>query len=92
MESVGGNNMVLVFGYSDLYEKLGIGQEEFKKNPKISRKVFSSLGSYSDLWIGGNGNPTYRFSPNPVYSNWKSLVIHTDGYGNIASHGIILWE
>lgn len=92
MESAGGNNMVLVFGYSDLYEKLGIGQEEFKKNPKISRKVFSSLGSYSDAWISGNGNPIYRFSPNPVYSNWKDLVIHTDGYGNIVSHGIILWE
>lgn len=90
MESAGGNNMILVFGYSDLYEKLGIGQEEFKKNPKLSRKVFSSLGSYSDAWIGGNGSTVYKFSPNPVYSNWKDLVVHTDGYGNIVSHGIVL--
>lgn len=92
IESYGGNNMILVFGYSDLYARLGIGEEEFKKSPKISSKVFSSLGSYSDAWISGNGNPIYRFSPNPVYNNWKDLVIHTDWYGNIVSHGIILWN
>lgn len=92
MESAGGNNMVLVFGYSDLYEKMGVGQEEFRKNPEISRKVLSSLGSYSNTWVSGNGSIAYRFSPNPLYSNWKDLVIHTDEHGNIESHGIVLFK
>lgn len=85
IESSGDNNMILVFGYSDLYARLGIGEEEFNKNPRISRRVFSDLGFYPDVWIGGNGKPVYRFPPNPVYNNWKDLVAHTDGQGNIES-------
>lgn len=89
MESSGGNNMILVFGYSDLYARLGIEYEEFQKNPKIAREVFSKLGAYSDSWASG-GKCVYRFSPNPIYSNWFDLLVVTDGYGNIESHGISL--
>ncbi|SCL97317.1 M56 family metallopeptidase [Sporanaerobacter sp. PP17-6a] len=98
-QSWGGNNVIIVDGYSDIYSKIGIKEEEYKEekykeekykeNPAMVGKLLSKLGNYSDSWKN-HKSTIYRFSPNPVYPDWKDLMIMTDEFGNLESHGIIL--
>ena len=88
-QSWGGNNVIIVKGYSDIYSKIGIKEEEYKENPAMVGKLFSKLGNYSDSWKS-HKSTIYRFSPNPVYPDWKDLMITTDEFGNLESHGITL--
>lgn len=88
-QSLGNNNVLIVFGYSEFYSSIGISEQDYNKKQEISSKVFSKLGSYSNCWES-NGSTIYRFSPNPVYSDWSDFMITTDKYGNLESHGIIL--
>ena len=88
-QSWGGNNVIIVKGYSDIYSKIGIKEEEYKENPAMVGKLFSKLGDYSDSWKS-HKSTIYRFSPNPVYPDWKDFMIATDEFGNLESHGIIL--
>lgn len=88
-QSWGGNNVIIVKGYSDIYSKIGIKEEEYKENPAMVGKLLSKLGNYSDSWKN-HKSTIYRFSPNPVYPDWKDFMIATDEFGNLESHGIIL--
>lgn len=88
-QSFGNNNVLIVFGYSDFYSNIGISEQEYNKKQEIASKIFSKLGAYSSSW-NIDGSTIYKFSPNPIYSNWSDFMITTDKYGNIESHGIIL--
>lgn len=88
-QSLGDNNVLIVCGYSELYSKLGIDEREYNEDPEIASKLFSRLGAYDKSWES-NKSTIYRFSPNPVYSDWSNLMIITDESGNIDCHGIIL--
>ncbi|MBU5425995.1 M56 family metallopeptidase [Tissierella pigra] len=88
-QSMGGNNVIIVYGYSDFFSSLGIEEKEYEKNPAIVNKLFSKLGDYSDSWQNNVGT-LYKFSPNPIYSEWADFMITIDELGNLKSHGVIL--
>lgn len=87
-QSMGGNNVIIVYGYSEFYSSLGIGEKEYKENLTVTELV-SKLGDYSDSWRNNEGI-LYRFSLNPIYGEWADFMITTDELGNIRSHGVIL--
>ncbi len=89
-ESKGGNNSIIIIGYSEFYSSIGIKEDDFEKKLKVT-KLFSRLGYYTDSWQSGEDN-MYRFSPNPLYSDWSDLIITTDKNGIFLSHSISLSE
>ncbi|MCQ4922011.1 M56 family metallopeptidase [Tissierella carlieri] len=88
-QSLGGNNVIIVYGYSEFFSRLGIEEKEYKENSAIVSELFSKLGNYSASWQS-HKNTIYRFSPNPIYNNWSDFMITIDEFGNLESHGIIL--
>ena len=88
-QSMGGNNVIIVYGYSEYFASLGIEKKEYEENSAIANELFSKLGDYSDSWQNSGGT-LYRFSPNPIYGEWADFMITTDELGNIKSHGVIL--
>ena len=88
-QSLGGNNVIIVCGYSELFSSIGIEEKEYEENPEMVSKIFSKLGDYDKSWKS-DGSTLYRFSPNPLYSDWSNLMIITDKFGNLEGHGAIL--
>lgn len=88
-QSKGGNNVIIVCGYSEFFSNIGIGEREYEENPKIVSEIISRLGDYDYSWQSDKSN-MYKFSPNPIYSDWSNLMIITDEFGNLEGHGVIL--
>lgn len=88
-QSEGDNNVIIIYGYSEFYSKLGIKEKNFNKNSINADDLISKLGPYKNSWQG-HENTIYRFSPNPIYKNWSDFMIITDKFNNLKSHGIIL--
>lgn len=87
-QSKGNNNVIIVYGYSEFYSSMGIGESEYE-NSEIVSELFSKLGDYDDSWQSYE-SIIYRFSPNPFYKDWADFMIITDEIGNLEGHGIIL--
>lgn len=90
-QSKGGNNAIFVCGYSEFYSSIGIKESEYEEDPEIVSKLFSRLGGCDDSWQSGE-NIMYRFSPNPLYSDWSDFIISIDKNGSLNSHSISLSE
>lgn len=88
-QSHGGNNVIIIYGYSEFYSKLGIEEKEFNKSSIGIDDLILKLGPYKNSWKSGE-DTIYRFSPNPIYKNWSDFMIITDKFNNLKSHGIIL--
>lgn len=88
-ESLGGNNVIIVWGYSEFFSNIGIGEKEYEENSEIVSELFSRLGPYDDSWQSYEST-IYKFSPNPFYSDWSNFMIMTDQSGNFKGNGVIL--
>jgi len=90
-QSMGANNVILVYGHCGIFSKIGIEKYEHRKDSATLRKILSILGDYKDTWKSPNST-MYRYSPNPVYPGWSDLMIMADELGNFQGLGILLFD
>lgn len=87
-ESWGKNNVILIYGYSEILSSIGIKKDEYMEDSSMAERILSILGDYDTTW-DSYGTRMYRFSLGEEDNNFSDLMIMVDEFGNLEGHGII---